>query len=147
MRKIKFRGKALTTVLGICEEGDWAHGYFVSSDDGYRAYIIGPVVEENSDEFWPAFWVPVNSDTVGQFVGLQDMHGKELYEGDIVQVFDTEFKGSFKGVIKFGDGSFYIDGLNGITNYRWQDYEVELMGNIYDNPCHWRWLCDAGSKA
>ena len=128
MREIKFRGKDIFKDIG-----KWVYGYLIETKDGFEIVEGNGIEHVDGWEYSGQSFI-VDEDTIGQYVGLKDIQSKELYEGDIVQAFDTEFKDSFKGVIKFGDGSFYIDGLDGTTHYRWKDYEVECIGNIHDNP-------------
>lgn len=70
-----------------------------------------------------------------QYTGLKDKNGKEIYEGDIVQFTDnynTDIPPHI-GVVKFNNASFYItDGA--YSCYRWIDINVEIIGNIYENP-------------
>lgn len=70
-----------------------------------------------------------------QFIGLTDRHGNELYEGDIVLGIDRSGEDNikpFKGVIEFKNASFYIN--TGVVNhYRWIDYEIEKLGNKYED--------------
>ena len=68
-----------------------------------------------------------------QFTGRQDINGKEVYEGDIVKCFDNYYKMYYIGVVDFADCSFVIKN-DACTYYRWQDYRVEIVGNIYENP-------------
>lgn len=62
MRTIKFRGKSALN-------GKWLFGYLSWYQDPDR-FINGKLVD---------------SETVGQFTGLYDIEGKEIYEGDIVE--------------------------------------------------------------
>jgi len=66
-----------------------------------------------------------------QFTGLHDKNGKEIYEGDVVKVFDVYGEINIKGVIIFQDGSFCIKS-DACTYYRWMDYEAEIISNIHE---------------
>lgn len=140
MREIKFRGKNLNTkewVYGDLlqwNDGETAigvHGQFI--DDGYH-------FNENYDK------TPyVDETTVGQYTGLKDKNGKEIYEGDIISV-----NGKYPKLIRYIDewASYRLANLTDLdcdlkTRYWhqvspcwWTDYkrEIKVIGNVYDNP-------------
>ena len=122
MREIKFRGKTLS------DDHEWLYGNLNLNDDGKSAIMrIG--------DFWSL--QPVNPDTVGQFTGLKDSTGKEIYEGDIVRfelppMVLTNEKTAV-GAVVFEYGQFLVI----IQAMRFTIFSVikdcTVIGNIHDN--------------
>jgi len=70
------------------------------------------------------------------YTGLKDKSEKEIYEGDIVQYFDTLFSPRELYIIDFVNGMFYLKS-NEDEEYNADLCEVaplEVIGNIYENP-------------
>ena len=67
------------------------------------------------------------------FTGLQDKHGKEIYEGDIL---NSDYKNCSKGVVEYQSGCFGMDEPDeGFTTFEHIiEKDWEIIGNIYENP-------------
>ena len=124
MREIKFRGKS---ILG----NNWTYGFLTkkkirSSDEILFAIATGDCSLAET--------TPIDSQTIGQFTGLKDVYGVDIYEGDIIQSVNhlTEI---FE--VAMIDGAFRIlaEGFKGEDLYRTLKHDnFKVIGNIHDNP-------------
>lgn len=119
MRTIKFRGKTTAN-------GHWVHGSLIDYGDNTFA------IRNNKSQPW------VQTETVGQFTGLLDRNGKEIYEGDILEQYNEQ--GKTMHVNWFGPQFGCVqhwDGVNGEGSWYPLDCyfieEWEIIGNVHDN--------------
>jgi uncharacterized phage protein (TIGR01671 family) len=132
MREIKFRGRK--------PNGEWLYGDLVTTEttDGIPTKkeilpfdkAIFDVTEE------------VEEDTIGQFTGLYDENGEEIYEWDIVERFQPMphyrngvfYDGNaIYGVVRYIDAGFYILCENQAYELS-RNFDMWVQGNIHDNP-------------
>ncbi len=151
MREILFRGKRIDSELWV--EGSLVNNIFFRAESNRPIpYIIDPHEYESYDcmEDIGELAVEVIEDTVGQFTGLHDKNGVEIFEGDIFT--SDYFDDTYHFEVVFSDGAFcgkhkstgiYMLGFtnfddNGEDLGYWceEDYtsHIQIIGNIHDNP-------------
>ena len=77
-----------------------------------------------------------------QFTGLLDKSGKEIYEGDVVRGVYPHYTTEQIGIVEYGALAFsfirrkdgQIQWMDTITNPSYTEAEIEVIGNIYENP-------------
>lgn len=67
--------------------------------------------------------------------GIKDIKGRLIFDGDYVSVYNTYKEAYYKGKIKYIPSrcEFVIESSSLTTHKRWINYEMEVMGNIYEN--------------
>lgn len=144
MREIKFRGKKFQT-------GEWIYQDEPENDATYYPGC-GKVMKEQGDDAPNIYWtqeglkglaaVKINPITIGQDTGLKDTDGKEIFEGDVLDVAPR--------TIMFKGGKCSVEWDNYFSAFVVKHYDREnrpvvaslrgycnaskVIGNIYDNP-------------
>ena len=117
MKEIKFRG--------LTVKNEWVYGCYVTD---YKYHHV--ISKENPAYRKQMLNIPVNPKSVGQYTGLKDCDGVEIYEKDILVCPDGDI-----WVVSFTNGSFVAADNNDELNYvHLDDYNFEVIGNIYENP-------------
>ena len=115
-RTIKFRGKRI-------DDGSWVYGNLFN---WYRRTAVIPIIGDGVRN-GSVIGNEVDPETVGEFTGLLDKNGKEIYEEDII-----ESKYSNPAPVEFIEGQFCAN-YNGCCALIPSEAYV-VIGNIHDNP-------------
>lgn len=132
-REIKFRGKHL-------DNGEWIFGDLIENQGRFFIYhaTSETTIEDSDDGCISIVAVEVNPATVGQFTGLKDKNGREIYEGDVMEIPESDFNAYIIGTIEYQDDSFFIQSRNGGSAWglHWslRKHDASILGNIHDNP-------------
>jgi uncharacterized phage protein (TIGR01671 family) len=151
MREILFRGQTRKKgqkvwVDGTPVDGEWVYGGVLQGVGDFSVIYGGKNQNDYGEDLQK--WC-VYTDTLGQFTGLTDKNGKKIFEGDIVQYSNPD-EDIIHGTVAYGNHSccgthevgFFVEwqkpefamclreDIGFWTNFR----EIEVIGNIHDNP-------------
>ena len=138
MRTIKFRGKVKKTRAEISigkkpNDGTWVVGDLHYYNTGIP-HIHYDMVHR----------ISVDVETIGQYTGMHDINGKDIWEGDIIE--STCIKANqnlgkkMRGYVVYDNVAaafclYHPDGRHGGSLFsNDNDGVLEVIGNIYDNP-------------
>lgn len=128
MREILFRGKRK-------DNSEWVYGnYAVTDNNGKQHFIFQNKV----------FEFDVVPETVGQYTGITDDNGKKIFEGDILGITNDDPDYDYITKVYLDCDTLCVDVQGQDYDYTsigfaieiWNDEcdQVEVIGNIYDNP-------------
>jgi uncharacterized phage protein (TIGR01671 family) len=140
MREIKFRAKRL-------DNGEWSYGSglliaddFCVIDTDTEMYIDEEYDWAGNTHFFRIAGAMCDLKTLGQYTGLKDKNGKEIYEGDIIRSFDSNGEAILHCIVweearfvALYKGRYFSSKC--FLKQDWLDeFEKEVIGNIYDYP-------------
>ena len=129
MHEILFRAKAINRNKGYhktsYKNGDWVYGLITRLYDERFENLPAEMTNVNG-----VSGIEVDYKTIGQFTGLIDNNGNDIFEGDVVDYIASDVIGNPK------TGTIIVEDM---TDYDTMIYlnhsnEVKIIGNIYDNP-------------
>ena len=130
MRTIKFRGKTIRSK-------EWVYSSTISQGTIKRK--ANKWFMEISENVWKG----LQEGSLGQFTGLYDKDGKEIYEGDIIEytheICIEDGPKTYVGAVSFCEGVFCLhedsDCTVATAIYESEEYGgICVIGNIHDNP-------------
>lgn len=130
-REIKFRGKAI-------DGGMWVYGYLIRTTN--TAIIVADNAPQGITNGYTKIKIenatPVNPNTVGEYTGLKDKNGKEIYEGDVckrnghTELYEIVFYKSAWAIKNQDDKAIWHQEFCNGAKALW----LEVIGSIHENP-------------
>ena len=132
--EIEFRAKAINRDKEYAyrtdyKNGDWVYGLITQRQDHYACAKMTNTVGVSNIE--------VDDKTIGQYIGIKDKNDEKIFKDDIVRIFASNYDEEEIFVVKYDTSlaQFVLESDNlCVTFDNVYHYEVEVVGNIYDNP-------------
>lgn len=137
MREFVFRGKPKNeaeyeTLRELSEddcENGFVYGSLVVSHNKYYICTMALQIRGGISDYITTM-IDVLPETIGQYTGLADKNGTKIFEGDIILLRGDEEPYQ----VVFDESCFHVyDSSVCYVMNNFYDYEMEVIGNIYDN--------------
>lgn len=82
---------------------------------------------------WSVIQDLIDKNLVMRSIGILSCEKSLIFEGDILEVYNTYKEETYRGLVEYKHGQFVIKKADLTSHYRWINYEAHILGNIYES--------------